>query len=238
MPGIKPLGPRDSWLGTRRIWSPCRVDGTEAKGLLFRFRKARAPWLRQDKLLAVVCCHKLFFFRDEKLPKKPLRPADAILSFKPAENGVSICQEWSEWPESQALIEGLVGGELEEFEPRQPIADFVLKCFHAAPLPGWTPIHRGHLGLSFVRNVIYNQTGQEICAELTSSKLYLYNKPLPEAEALRDRDVMKSWDQHDLEPARLCAYLDAFDIVQCRLICRYAALWRYQYFLNQESLPF
>ncbi|MFZ2949567.1 MAG: hypothetical protein WA003_08790 [Desulfuromonadaceae bacterium] len=188
-------------------------------------------------MLAVACCHQLLFFRNDRLPQKPLKLADAILSFKPAEHALSICAEWSEWPAAESLMEGLVG-DIGEFEPKQLMADHVLKCWNAAPLPGWTPVHRGCLGMSFVRNVVNNQTDKLITAEVTSNALYLYNKPLEQNEALKDQDVMKRWNLHDLEPARLCAYLDAEDIIQTRLMMRYNRMWLFQYFLSQEALPF
>lgn len=237
MPNIRPLRQRDSWLGTRLIWSPCHIDQIESKCVLFPFRQQRAPWIRQKKLLAVVCCHQLMLFKLDQIPQSPLTASDAILAVKPAEYALSAISEWAEWPAAEAIMEGLCE-DFCEFEPKRTMADYILKLWNADPLPGWTPVHRGHLGLSWVRDMTNNQTGKTICAEVASNAFVLYNKPLCENEAMRDQDILKSWRLHDMEPARLCIYLDAVDIVQARLMMRYGRMWLYQFCLSQEALPF
>lgn len=231
------ISPRDSWLGIRVIWEPCQVDNIIGKCALFVFRKQRLPWLKLQKLLAVVANHQLLLYKLDIIPRRPLAVSDAFMVVRPQDFAADLISEWFEWPTAEAVYEGFTGMDACEVEPMRRLADYVLKQWHANPLPGWQPIHRGHMGVSFVRDLINNQSGEAACGEITAKALLLYNKPLAINEAMRDRDVIRRWGVHDMEPVRMFCLLDAEDIVQARLIMRYYRMYAWDYVLSQD-LPF
>lgn len=231
------LRPRDSWLGTRVIWEPCQVDNIIGKCALFVFRKQRLPWLDLKKILAVVVNHQLLLYKLDALPVRNLAVADAFIVVRPQDFAAKLISEWFEWPAAEAVYEGFTGNDACEVEPMCRLADYVLKMWHANPLPGWQPIHRGYLGVSFVRDLVNNQTGEAACGEITANALLLYNKPLAQNEAMLDRDVIRRWRVHEMEPVRMCCLLDAEDIVLSRLVIRYYRMYAWDYVLSQD-LPF
>jgi hypothetical protein len=227
---------KTSWIGTSVVWTPASVDGLHSgKAALVELRRPRLPWYRGKYLLAVVANQKLMLFKGDRLPQDTLCSNDTLLTIGSSELTLKLLAEYFEWPDIQAVHDGYLKTDLaQSFEPQRWLRDGILQRFHKEPLPGWWPVHRGALGISFLRNVMEGTN----CAEITSTALNLYRGPIADNEALQENRIFKRFGVHEMEVNALHDVLpDVDEVVQVRLMMRKYLFWQYE-FCQDHELPF
>jgi hypothetical protein len=229
-----------TWIGITADWQPVKFrDHTQGKAALLPFRKQRLPWL-SDQSRILVAIHGglqlLLLYKLDHMMSYELDVPAAFLKITARDLTLKILAEFLDWPMCEAAWSGFARQDLVETTSQSWLGDAALKCWNKKPLPDWTPVHRGALGLSFLRDVKL-KSGVHGCLELTAQALILYNGSLAENEALLDRKIRQRWTVTAMEFYALNAVLDDETSIMARLLMRRYRQWVFQHQLEYE-LPF
>lgn len=229
---------KTSWIGTRVDWRPLGF-GQTGRITLMPFRKERLPWYHEKYLIVAVVNTDLILVKTkivdlDRLPKR-INPTLAFMTLKQSDFILSWCAEFFDWPMAQALYEGYtLMPMMQSYSSQHWLHDAVLRTFHKHPVPGWTPVHRGVLGISFLRDT----TDGEKCIEITSDACILRQGPIEENEALREHKIITRWNIHEMDHDAMTARMgDPEDSIQSRLIMRKLQQAAYEWILQNE-MPF
>lgn len=229
---LKPCS-KTIWTGTQIAWEKVLVDGFyEGMAAVIQHRQPRLPLYQEKYLMAVVVNHKLMIFKITSSTGYSVSSADALLTVKAANVTLGILDEWFPWPPSEAVYARVTAVDfMKEYNPQRLLHQGILDSFHKKPLPGWWPVHRGTLGVSFVRNTL----DRSMCTEIRADECVLYRGPFEMNEELCERKVIKVWsiDKMDLEVMKP-KLPDPEDIIQCRLMMRWQRKAAYDWLLNNE----
>ena len=231
-----------SWLGTKARWQLVRFDdNTDGRAALIFFRRQRLPWVSDKKyLLAAINSsdHSLRLYKMDTMPAEPLPAYSALLTLNSTSNLLTKLEQFFDWPMVEAVYSGYTRMDLTENIQANWIAEATMERWRVAPIAGWWPVHRGGLGLSFLRDAVDVRDNTSCCIEVTPTKIRIYQGPIAENEALADQRIIKLWNLHDLDVIRLHQILGPDDLVKVRQISRQWRYWLYQSVLEMEKLPF
>ena len=228
--------PGASWLPIRTEWVPLKSGLGRAS--LTIYRRDRLPWYRESYIMAAVLEADLLLLRT-KLTKlqdiESVNPADAIIRLKPADLCAFRIDEFVPWPSGEAIYGGYsLTDVMTAFRPQHQLLHGLLRSFRNNPVPGWVPINRGALGLSYV----YNCTNGLGSLELTANCLYYRSGTVLDNEGLYDRTIVRSWCIYDLNVDEISRQTgDREDAIQARMMARRMRSDAWHWIIRNE-LPF
>ena len=221
-----------SWLHTRSHWYPVTFDnGYAGKASVFPHERSRLP-LDPDlnHLLVAIAERELSIYKLEGVPTYPL-PYDAPLARMTIPNLTMIQEFWS-WPNSESIYQGFSGTDCVDSLPKPWLYRELTDLFNREPISkGWTPVNRGTLGLSYIRDL-----GEcDRCVEVQASRILFYKGSFRSNEALYDHRVTRVFGIHDVPKARVLV-TDA-EYIEIRLLLRRMriAIWD---LVVEQDLPF
>jgi hypothetical protein len=228
------MATKANWIGTQSIWNPQQfTSGIDGMSAIYNYRRKRLPWNKATHLKVAVQGQRLMIFRGPQ-PVPRVNPKDALLVLEPQDLTLRQLSEYFNWPDIEAIHFGYTGIDLSSYNSPMWAADGILKIFHAEPMLGWWPIHRGALGVSFLRNVMEDSH----CVEVNTECMRLYRGPIAENETLRDHRVTNRWSLEQMEVNAIQNVIpDVDEVVRCRLMMRRLRLALFTFNLANE-LPF
>jgi len=145
---------------------------------------------------------------------------------------MGMLDEWFAWPQSEAVYARVTSVDfVKTYNPQRLLHQGLLDVFHKNPVHGWTPVHRGALGISFVRDTLDGT----MCTEIRSDECVLYLGSFEENEALNEHNIVKVWSMDNMELDLMKSKLpDPEDFIQCRVMMRKLRMAAYDWLLNNE----